>query len=151
MQIPHRLVGAMVTSSDSKEIIDEESGVDLLGNGDMIFKDVKSGEKIRVQAPFISTDEQGFVLRNVSKINEYKDIELKEIVEEIDPLFEDAKRLVIENQKASASFLQREFVISYNRAARLMEQLEKEGIIGPQIGAQGREILADENVLKDIR
>lgn len=141
--IHSRLVGDLITSIDSKELIGEESGIDLLGNGDMIFKDVKSGERIRVQAPFISTDEQELVLRSVSKVSEFKDIQLKEVEEGIDPLFEDAKRLVIENQKASASFLQRKLLIGYNQASRLIEQLEKEGIIGPQIGAKAREILVD--------
>jgi DNA segregation ATPase FtsK/SpoIIIE, S-DNA-T family len=76
--IHSRLVGAMASGSDSKELIGEESGIDLLGNGDMIFKDVKSGEKIRVQAPWISTEEQELVITKVSRVSEYKDIELKE-------------------------------------------------------------------------
>ena len=141
--IHSRLVGDLITSIDSKELIGEESGIDLLGNGDMIFKDVKSGERIRVQAPFISTDEQELVLRSVSKVSEYKDIQLKEVEEGIDPLFEDAKRLVIENQKASASFLQRKLLIGYNQASRLIEQLEDAGVIGPFIGVKPREILVE--------
>ncbi len=141
--INSRLVGAMITSSDSKELIEEDSGVDLLGNGDMIFKDVKSGERTRVQAPFISTDEQEIMLKSVSKGTEYKDIQLKEVEERIDPLFEDAKRLTIENHKASASFLQRKLVIGYNRAIRLIQQLEDAGVIGPQLGVKPREILLE--------
>jgi len=80
--IHSRLVGAMVTGSDSKKLIEEKSSIDLLGNGDMIFKDVKSGEKLRVQTPWISTEEQELVLRSVSRVSEYKDIELEGIEEE---------------------------------------------------------------------
>ena len=141
--IPNRLVGNLGTSIDSKELIDEEGGIDLLGNGDMIYKNVKSGEKLRVQTPFISTEDQMLIIRGVSTVSEYNEIELEEIKEEIDPLYEDAKKLTIENKKASASFLQRKFQISYNRAARLIDQLEKEKVIAPSKGVQPREVLMD--------
>lgn len=141
--IPTRLVGDLVTSIDSKELIEEESAIDLLGCGDMIYKNVKSGEKIRVQTPYISTDEQMLIIKNVSKVNEYKEIELKEILDEEDSLYEDAKKLTIENQKASASFLQRKLEIGYNRASRLIDELEKKGVIGAQKGLKPREILID--------
>ena len=146
--IHSRLVGAMASGSDSKELIEEESGIDLLGNGDMIFKDIKSGERLRVQTPFISTEDQEIILKSMSKVSEYKDIELKEIEEEIDPLFEEAKRLVIKSGKANASYLQRHLQIAYNRAARLIDQLEEEGVIGPQIDFEPREVLIDKNELQ---
>lgn len=141
--IPTRLVGDLMTSIDSRELIEEESGIDLLGNGDMIYKNVESGERIRVQTPFISTDDQMVIIRSISKVNEYKEIELKEIIEEQDPLYENAKKLTIENKKASVSFLQRKLEIGYNRAARLFDQLEKNGVIGPQKGVKPREVLID--------
>lgn len=139
--IPMRLVGALATNSDSKEILDEGSAIDLLGHGDMIYKNVKSGERIRVQTPFISTDDQMLIIKGVPKTSEYKEIVLEEIEEEIDPLYEDAKRLTIESRKASASFLQRKLVISYIRACRLIDELEKEGVISAQKGSKHRELL----------
>ena len=88
-------------------------------------------------------DEQLLIIKNVSKVNEYKEIELKEILDEEDSLYEDAKKLTIENQKASASFLQRKLEIGYNRASRLIDELEKKGVIGAQKGLKPREILID--------
>ena len=141
--IPKRLVGALATNSDSKEILEEGSAIDLLGHGDMIYKNVKSGERIRVQTPFISYEDQMIIIESTPKVGEYKEIELEEVEEAIDPLYEDAKRIAIENKKASASFLQRKLEISYNRAARLIDQLEKEKVIAPSKGVQPREVLMD--------
>lgn len=139
--IPSRLVGALMTNSDSKEILDEGSAIDLRGKGDMIYKNVKSGERVRVQAPYISYEDQMLIIKGVPKTSEYKEIVLEEIEEEIDPLYEDAKRLTIESRKASASFLQRKLVISYIRACRLIDELEKEGVISAQKGSKPRELL----------
>lgn len=141
--IPTRLVGALVTSIDSKEIIEEESGVDLIGSGDMIFINVKSGEKIRVQTPFISTEDQEIVVSSIPKTRGFHKIETEKFEEEIDPLYEDAKRLTIESRKASASFLQRKLVISYIRASKLIDALEREGVISGTIGSKPREVLID--------
>lgn len=139
--IPTRLVGDLMTSIDSIEMIEEESGIELLGYGDMIYKNVKSGEKIRVQTPFISTEEQKIILRSISKRDGNSEIELKETEKEIDPLLEDAKRFVVEKGSASTSMLQRAFEIGYNRASRLIQQLEEEGIISKQDGANKRKTL----------
>ena len=141
--IPTRLDGALANNSDSKEILDEGSAIDLLGRGDMIYKNVRSGEKIKVQTPFISTEDQMLIIRSIPKIGEYMEIELEDIKEEIDSLYEDAKKLTIENNKASASFLLRKLEIGYNRAVRLIQQLEESGIIGPQRGVNPREVLVD--------
>ncbi len=149
--IPSRLVGAMVTGSDSKELIEEESGIDLLGNGDMIFKDVKSGERIRVQAPYISTKEQELVIRNIYKVSEYKYKQLKGIgEEEIDPLFEDGRKIAMKEGKISTSFLQRKLGIGYNRTVRLMIDLERYGVIAPQRGINREEglVIDYEELLK---
>lgn len=139
--IPTRLVGNLGTSIDSKELIDEGSAIDLLGNGDMIYKNVKSGERIRVQTPFISTDDQMLIIKGVPKTNEYKEVVLEEIEEEIDPLYEDAKRVVIEEKKVSTTLLQRRLVIGYNRASKIVDQLEKEGIITPFQVNKPREVI----------
>ncbi len=118
--IPARMVGALATNSDSKEILDEGSAIDLLGRGDMIYKNVKSGERIRVQTPYISTEDQMLIISSIPKVTGYKEIELKDTQEEteIDPLYEEAKRFVIQEKRASAALLQRRFTIGYNRASK---------------------------------
>lgn len=139
--IPARLVGALATSIDSRELIDEASAIDLLGNGDMIYKNVETKERMRIQTPYISYEDQMIIIESTPKVGEYKEIELEEIEEEIDPLYEDAKRLTIESRKASASFLQRKLTINYIRASRLIDALETEGVIGSQRGSKPREVL----------
>ncbi len=141
--IPKRLVGALATNSDSKEILDEGSAIDLLGHGDMIYKNVQSGERIRVQTPYISTEDQMLIISNIPKVNEYKEIELEEFEEEKDPLYEDAKKVVIESGNATTSFLQRHFKIGYNYSVRLIDQLEREGVVSLQNGAKPRKVLID--------
>lgn len=146
--IPKRLVGALATNSDSKEILEEGSAIDLLGHGDMIYKNVETKERIRVQTPYISTEDQMLIISNIPKVNEYKEIELEDIQEEteIDPLYEDAKRFVIQEKRVSASLLQRRFTIGYNHAVRLIDQLEREGVISLQNGAKPREVMIDKYV-----
>lgn len=144
--IPTRLVGALATNSDSKEILEEGSAVDLLGRGDMIYKNVETKERIRVQTPYISYEDQILIIRNVPKTSEYKEIELEEIEEEIDSLYEEAKKFVIQEKKASTVLLQRKFLIGYNRASRLIDQLEKGGVIAPSKGVNPREVLIDKYV-----
>jgi hypothetical protein len=141
--IPKRLVGALATNSDSREILDEGSATDLLGHGDMIYKNIDSGEKLRIQAPFVSTEDQMLIISSIPKVTGYKEIELEELEEEKDPLYEDAKRFVIQEKRASASLLQRRFTIGYNHAVRLMEQLERGGVISLQYSAKPRKVLID--------
>ena len=86
----------------------------------MIYKNVKSGERIRVQTPYISTEDQMLIISSIPKVTGYKEIELKDTQEEteIDPLYEEAKRFVIQEKRASAALLQRRFTIGYNRASK---------------------------------
>ena len=130
-----RIAGALASSQDSKTVLGEQGAEDLLGNGDMIFKNMDTGEKIRVQAPYVSTEETEKFLEIFSKNDE--------VEEEVDPLYEDAKKLVVESQKASASFLQRRLEIGFIRGVRLINQLEKHGVISPFKGTKPREVLID--------
>ena len=141
--ISKRLVGSVVSKEDSLLLLNEEGAEKLLGNGDMIFKDMDTKESIRVQTPYISFEDQKVIINTVSKVSEYKDIQLKENREEIDSLYEDAKKIVVMEQRASASLLQRRLKIGYNNAARLIEQLEAAGVIGPQILESPRKVLVD--------
>ncbi len=147
--ISKRLVGSVVSKEDSLLLLNEEGAEKLLGNGDMIFKDMDTKESIRVQTPYISIEDQKVIINTVSKVSEYKEIQLKENREEIDSLYEDAKKIVIMEQKASASLLQRRLKIGYNNAARLIEQLEVVGVIGPQIEVNPRKVLVHNHKIEE--
>ena len=134
--IPKRLIGSLVSKKDSLWLLGEAGAEELLGSGDMIFKDMDTGEKIRVQTPFVSTEESEQIVQRKLENSRIDNIyRLKDI------LYEDAKRVVIESGNATASFLQRYFKIGYNQATRLIDQLELNGVIGPKDGVKKREIL----------
>ncbi len=133
--IPKRLIGSVVSKENSLWLLDEEGAEELLGSGDMIFKDMETGEQIRVQTPFVSTEESEQIVqrilgnRKIDGIYRIKDV-----------LYEDAKKVVIESGNATASFLQRHFKIGYNQSIRLIDQLELNGVIGPKDGVKKRNL-----------
>jgi len=141
--IKGRLAGALPSSEDSITVLGEKGAEDLMGYGDMIFKNMDTNEKIRVQVPFISTEETESIVSSIYKEKKPKVIEYKEVVEEKGPLYESAKKLVIEKKQASPTFLQKHLNIGYNYAARLIEQLEKDKVITPEGKNRKREILLD--------
>lgn len=149
--IPSRISFAVSSSIDSRTIIDKTGAEKLLGKGDMLF--IPQGENIpiRVQGTFISDEEiKDVVDYTISQqVAQYdatyerqesaaNDIE-QDATEE--PLYNEIVEFVIENQKASASLLQRRFRLGYNRAARVVDLLEQRGIIGPSNGSKPREVL----------
>lgn len=134
--IPKRLIGSVASKEESLWLLDEDCAEKLLGSGDMIFKDMDTGEQTRVQTPFVSTEE---IEQIVQRILENRGID--SIYRLKDVLYEDAKKVVIESGNATASFLQRHFKIGYNQSIRLIEQLELNGVIGPKDGVKKREIL----------
>lgn len=134
--IPKRLIGSVVSKENSLWLLDEEGAEELLGSGDMIFKDMETGEQIRVQTPFVSTEESEQILQSILENKRIDSIyRLKDI------LYEDAKKAVIESGNATASFLQRHFKIGYNQSIRLIDQLELNGVLGPKDGVKKRELL----------
>lgn len=139
--IPKRLIGSVVSKENSLWLLEEEGAEELKGRGDMLFKDMDTGEKIRVQTPFVSTEESEQIVqrilgsRRIDSIYRLKDV-----------LYEDAKRVVIESGNATASFLQRHFKIGYNQSIRLIDQLELNGVIGPKDGVKKREILIKKQI-----
>lgn len=153
--IPSRISFAVSSQIDSRTILDSAGAEKLLGKGDMLFYPVGEGKPIRVQGAFISEEEVEKVVSSIR--DQKKDIDYKaEIIEEInistepkdsasDELFEEAVRIVIESKQASTSLLQRRLRIGYNRAARLIEELEESGIISQKDGSKPREILAVRN------
>ena len=161
---PGRMAFRVSAMVDSRTILDRPGANQLIGRGDMLF--LSTNEPVRVQCAFIDTPE-------IDRINKYianqpgplEPMELPEpTVDEtgvagkggidghnLDPLFEEAARTIVLSQQGSTSMIQRKFSIGYNRAGRLMDQLEKAGIVGSAQGAKPREVLIqDENSLENI-
>ena len=154
--VPSRVAFAVSSGTDSRTILDENGAEKLLGRGDMLFKPIDENHPVRLQGSFISDDD---VERIVSFIKEQADADYDDSFDpgEVsendgefsdgesggDPLFEEAKALVIETQKASASMIQRRLSVGFNRATRLMEELEIAGVIGPAEGTKPRKVLQE--------
>lgn len=152
--VPSRVAFAVSSGTDSRTILDENGAEKLLGRGDMLFKPIDENHPVRLQGSFISDDD---VERIVNFIKTQADADYDESFNpgEVsenegefsdgdaggDPLFEEAKSLVIETQKASASMIQRRLSVGFNRATRLMEELEMAGVIGPAEGTKPRKVL----------
>ncbi|MGM9947102.1 MAG: DNA translocase FtsK [Floccifex sp.] len=156
--IPSRIAFAVSSSVDSRTILDQVGAEKLLGNGDMLYLPNGQTTPSRVQGVFIKDEEVNKIAQAIkaqAKPN-YDDtlIGLKDLqmqgqevnAECADPLYNDVKAFVIQSQKASTSFIQRRFSIGYSRAARLMDVLEENGIIGPSNGSKPREVLVKNNV-----
>ncbi|MGM9716298.1 MAG: DNA translocase FtsK 4TM domain-containing protein [Prevotella sp.] len=162
---PGRMAFRVGAQIDSRTILDRKGAEQLVGRGDMLF--LNGSEPIRVQCAFIDTPE-------IKDINDYiaaqpgpvEPMELPEPAEEsqdggiggdgasigsLDPLFEEAAHAIVVTQQGSTSMIQRRFSIGYNRAGRLMDQLESAGIVGAAKGAKPREVLlTDESQLNEL-
>ena len=154
--VPSRVAFAVSSGTDSRTILDENGAEKLLGRGDMLFKPIDENHPVRLQGSFISDDD---VERIVDFIKDQAEADYDhsfdpgEVSEnegdtgsaggdsEGDPLFIEARALVLESQKASASMLQRRLSVGFNRATRLMEELEEAGVIGPAEGTKPRKVL----------
>lgn len=154
--VPSRVAFAVSSGTDSRTILDENGAEKLLGRGDMLFKPIDENHPVRLQGSFISDDDVerivGFIKNQADADyddsfdpGEVSESDLKSggggASQEGDPLFEDAKALVLETQKASASMLQRRLSVGFNRATRLMDELEAAGVIGPAEGTKPRKVL----------
>ena len=153
--IPSRIAFAVASKMDSRIIIDQVGAEKLLGRGDMLFVSAVNPVPIRIQGTLVSDDEVENVVNYVKQYGfpEYIDDEI--FVEDEDeenpepglfdegddPLYQKALDIVIEAGKASASYIQRRLKIGYNRAARLVEEMEERGIVGPANGSKPREII----------
>ncbi|MBM7643065.1 DNA translocase FtsK [Streptococcus loxodontisalivarius] len=154
--VPSRVAFAVSSGTDSRTILDENGAEKLLGRGDMLFKPIDENHPIRLQGSFISDDDVERIvsfIKNQAEAQYDDSFDPGEVAEgdlsssgnggaaEGDPLFEEAKALVLETQKASASMLQRRLSVGFNRATRLMEELEEAGVIGPAEGTKPRKVL----------
>lgn len=160
--ITSRISFQVASQVDSRTVLDTSGAEKLLGAGDMLFLSSKSSKIGRIQGPYISEKEvkkvADFVAEQGKEVQEQQTAlvdSLKETLEhnpdavkeggevffgDDDPLFEDVKKIVLETKKASASFLQRRLRIGYSRAARLIDMLEEQGLVGPADGAKPREV-----------
>ena len=152
---PGRIAFKVSQGIDSKTILDRMGANQLIGRGDMLY--LQGNDPVRVQCAFVDTPEvveinkfiasqQGYgspyelpepKMEEGESSGEAADVDLTHL----DPLFEDAARLIVSNQSGSTSLIQRKFAIGYNRAGRLMDQLEKAGVVGAAMGSKPREVL----------
>ena len=160
--IPTRISFAMPERIDSQIILDENGAEELIGPGDMIFKDKRWF--VRIQCAYVDTFETQHIAAYIAgqqgynapfslpstpmeDPNESAGVDMNHL----DPLFADAARLIISTQQGSTSMIQRKFSIGYNRAERLINQLEKAGVVGAAHGSRSREVLIlDDNSLENL-
>ncbi|MBB1078529.1 DNA translocase FtsK [Limosilactobacillus sp. STM2_1] len=148
--VPSRIAFAVSSGIDSRTIIDTNGAEKLLGRGDMLFEPIDQNKPVRIQGAFISDHDVEAVVDFIKNERpaEYDDsmvvtdneIEQEEQAEEEDELFPEALNFVIDQQKASTSLIQRRFRIGYNRAARIIDDMEQRGFIGPANGSKPREV-----------
>lgn len=158
---PARVAFRVASMMDSRTILDRPGANQLIGKGDMLY--LQGSDPVRVQCAFVDTPEVERVVDFISRQQGYPTAFLLPEAEDgsssssssgdmdmnrLDPLFEEAARLIIYHQQGSTSLIQRKFSIGYNRAGRIMDQLEHAGIVGPANGAKARDVLCmDENDL----
>ena len=150
---PARVAFRVAAMMDSRTILDRSGAQQLIGKGDMLY--LQGNDPVRVQCAFVDTPEVEKIANYISKqqgyttafmLPEYVGEESESSIGEVDmnrldPMFEDAARLVVIHQQGSTSLIQRKFSIGYNRAGRIMDQLEKAGIVGPTQGSKARDVL----------
>ena len=147
---PARIAFRVTSKIDSRTILDAGGADQLIGRGDMLFS--PGNELIRLQCGFVDTPEVDEIAEFIGSqrgyasaflLPEYVDEanELKEIDDDLDSLFEDAAEVIVNAQQGSASLLQRKLKLGYNRAGRIVDQLEATGLIGPHRGSKARDVL----------
>jgi len=149
---PSRIAFKVSSKIDSRTILDTGGAEQLIGKGDMLIS--HHGEVTRLQCVFVDTPEVDKIVSFIEKQRGYphafllpeyvdeKELEGKDFdMNERDSLFEDAARLIVQNQVGSTSLLQRRMKLGYNRAGRLMDQLESAGIVGPNQGSKARDVI----------
>jgi S-DNA-T family DNA segregation ATPase FtsK/SpoIIIE len=150
-----RLAYQVATKIDSRTILDMNGAEQLLGQGDMLFLPGGMPKPIRIQNAFISTEEvekitnfiylqKGFSKRYfLPSLYDKKKEAMGNFLNDLDPMFEEAARVIVRHQQGSVSLLQRRLKLGYSRAARIVDQLEQAGIVGPSEGSKAREVIVD--------
>ncbi|MDE0243623.1 MAG: DNA translocase FtsK [Candidatus Kaiserbacteria bacterium] len=157
--IPVRIALQVASNVDSRTILDTPGAENLIGNGDLLFSSSDSKKPVRMQSAFVTEEEVRSVAKHLLEHNGVAenliDVTAKQdggngisvgggSDDSEDNLYPEALAIVIESQKASTSLLQRKLKIGYSRAARLIDMLEEQGVIGPQVGSKAREVLVGE-------
>lgn len=148
--LPCRLSFRLASKVDSRTILDMNGAENLLGKGDMLYMDVNTAKPVRIQGCYVSESEierivdfsQQHAIQDESDMANL-DEEDEDFDDEPDEQYEQAIKLVLKHHTASTSFLQRKLNISYDRAVQILEDMESDGIVGPNLGKQSREILID--------
>ncbi|MDR0733398.1 MAG: DNA translocase FtsK [Dysgonamonadaceae bacterium] len=149
---PARIAFRVISAIDSRTILDGQGANQLIGRGDMLF--FQGSDMVRVQCAFVDTPEVERISKFIGSqqayptafilpeyVGERKDKSTENFsLEDRDPMFEEAAQLIVAHQQGSTSLIQRKFSIGYNRAGRLMDQLEKAGIVGPTQGSKPRDV-----------
>ena len=168
--MPSRIAFSVTSNIDSRTILDMGGAEKLLGNGDMLYYPQGFTKPLRVQGAFVTDDEVAKVVDFLSKHNEAgtysEEIQEKIASAEIgtgsggdgdnaaadsrDAYFEAAGRLLIEKEKGSIGMLQRNFKVGFNRAARIMDQLQEAGVVGPEEGTKPRKVLMSLEAFEQI-
>jgi S-DNA-T family DNA segregation ATPase FtsK/SpoIIIE len=155
---PARMAFKVSAMIDSRTILDRPGANQLVGRGDMLF--LAGSEPVRVQCAFVDTPEVEEIAKYISKQQGYPcAFELPEVemegessgaadvdMNKLDPMFEEAARLIVINQQGSTSLIQRKMSLGYNRAGRIMDQLERAGIVGPSQGSKARDVLCSDEM-----
>ena len=150
---PARVAFRVAAMMDSRTILDRSGAQQLIGKGDMLY--LQGNDPVRVQCAFVDTPEVERIANYISKQQGYPcAFELPEVQSEdgessaaevdmtrLDPMFREAAELVVAHQQGSTSLIQRKFAIGYNRAGRIMDQLERAGVVGPAQGSKARDVL----------
>ena len=159
--IPSRLAFAVSSGIDSRTILDMVGAEKLLGKGDMLFYPSGQSKPSRLQGAFVTDQEVEAIVDFLKKSSKpyYTQETIDQITaagkvggaaEDSDEFFSQAVDLILEKEKASVSMLQRQFRIGYNRAARLMDDLERQGIVGPEEGSKPRKVLITKNEWEEM-
>lgn len=155
---PARIAYQVASKVDSRTILDQNGAEGLVGNGDLLY--MMGSRIIRLQGPFVSVEEVDRIVDHVSSqrgLGPYllppseENTGPDEIlgVEDTDDLFEQAARIIVRSQQGSVSLLQRKLSVGYTRAARIVDQLEEAGIVGPFVGSKARDVLVESEVQLD--
>ena len=158
---PSRIAFQVATKIDSRTIIDASGAEKLIGRGDMLFVGLGSAESVRLHNAFLSLGEIESIMNHITSQPEGEVLTLPSIKEfssgdlsiggdEQDEMLSEAIKLVVIHQQGSISLLQRRLKLGYSRAARLIDEMEKIGIVGPFTGSKAREVLVDESYLEMI-
>jgi S-DNA-T family DNA segregation ATPase FtsK/SpoIIIE len=153
--IPTRIAFSVSSQVDSRTIIDSGGAEKLLGRGDMLFAENGSSKTVRLQGTFVSDEEIDQVVNHVKREQQPKYLFEQEdllnraqVTEEADELFFEACEFVVSQQAASASSVQRRFRVGYNRASRLIEMMEQQGVVSESRGSRPRDVLITEEELE---